>query len=174
MHYCSTYHDIFNCWIRIAPNDGVITKYNIQKNVTESGNVHICCPLQTSVGTKWVEVKAECPCTSHWGVGGSGVRVPTLPKLYIIGVNDKPRGKAALLNKRLLPVPLNRKRRGPWGRSGHFEKQQNILHLPGIELRFPRCPFHFLVIIPTAGLSTTDPTLIGVWLNPGLCCESDD
>jgi hypothetical protein len=77
-------------------------------------------------------------------------------------VNAKPRAQPALLNGRMPPVPLKRKRIGPYSLSGHFGKQQNTLHLPGIELQFFRCPVHITVIIPTASLFTTVPTLIGL------------
>ena len=99
--------------------------------MTESGNVHICCTIQTSVGTKWVKAKAEGLCASHWGVGGMELEFPLILNSTFYGVNAKPRGKAAVLNKRMPPVPLNRKRREPWGRSGHFEKQQNMLTSAG-------------------------------------------
>jgi hypothetical protein len=82
------------------------------------------------------------------------------------GVNAKPRAHPALLKGRMPPVPLIRKRIGPYSRSGHFGKQQNTLHLPGIELQIFRCPVHITVIIPTANLFTTVPTLIGPWLIP--------
>jgi len=43
---------------------------------------------------------------------------PLILNSTLYGVNAKPRGEAAMLNKRLPPVPLNRKRRGPWSRLG--------------------------------------------------------
>jgi hypothetical protein len=44
---------------------------------------------------------------------------------------------------------LGRRLDGPQGRSGHFAKQKDLLHLPGVESRFLGCPSRRLLTLRT-------------------------